>query len=54
MRLGWTPDTFWHASLTDLFTQIDQWILDNTAEGQQTEPMSRDRFEELAAQYPDT
>lgn len=49
--LGWTPDTFWNATLPELFAAMDGW---NKMHGDpKEESMGRGEFEEMMKRFPD-
>lgn len=49
--LGWTPDTFWNATLPELFAAMDGW---NKMHGDPEEDsMSQDELDEMMERFPD-
>jgi hypothetical protein len=45
--LGWTPETFWRASLLEYFAAVKGWNEAQRAESGKPAPMTRAEFEEL-------
>lgn len=49
--LGWSPDTFWTATITEFNAAVDGW---NRAHGGASpDAMSREELEDMMREYPD-
>lgn len=48
--LGWSPESFWRASPMEVMDAIDAY---NAANSGRPRAMTRERYEELKAKYPD-
>ena len=49
--LGWTPDTFWSATLPELFAAINGW--NNMHGDPEQDSMNREELEEMMKRFPD-
>jgi len=47
--LGWSPETFWRASLVEYFAAIRGWNDHQHGKSGKPKPMTRDEFDDLVA-----
>jgi hypothetical protein len=52
-KMGWSPPTFWAASLFEIQAAVDGFVEFNSPP-EDDEPMTREELDDLMAQFPDT